>query len=72
MTIVAVVEGLNIHKEKSKILLCNTTCTNQIILDGEALENVKFFIYLGSIIDEHSEPDTNVKVRIGKATAEYL
>ncbi|VDP58562.1 unnamed protein product [Schistosoma curassoni] len=31
---------LSIHKGKSKILRYNTTCTNQITPDGEALEDV--------------------------------
>ncbi|VDP70307.1 unnamed protein product [Schistosoma mattheei] len=44
--------GLNIHKEKSKILLYNTECTNPITIDGEYLEDVNIFTYLGSIIDE--------------------
>ncbi|VDP83232.1 unnamed protein product [Schistosoma mattheei] len=45
--------GLNIHEGKSEILRYNTTCTNGITLDGEALEDAKTFAYLGSIIDEH-------------------
>ncbi|VDP19344.1 unnamed protein product [Schistosoma margrebowiei] len=45
--------GLNIHKGKSKILLYKTACNNRITLDGEDLEDVKTFTYLGSIIDEH-------------------
>ncbi|VDP59353.1 unnamed protein product [Schistosoma curassoni] len=47
--------GLNIHKGKSQILRYNTACTNPITIDGEDLEDVETLIYLGSIIDEHSE-----------------
>ncbi|VDP57936.1 unnamed protein product [Schistosoma curassoni] len=65
--------GLNIHKGKSKILRYNTECTNPIIINGEDLEDVKTFTYLGSIIDEHGGgSDADVKVRIGKARAAYL
>ncbi|VDP55098.1 unnamed protein product [Schistosoma margrebowiei] len=64
--------GLNIHKGKSKILRYNTACTNPITIDGESLEDVKTFTYLGSIIDEHGGSDADVKVRIGKARAAYL
>ncbi|VDP69826.1 unnamed protein product [Schistosoma curassoni] len=64
--------GLNIHKGKSKILQCNTACTNPITIDGEDLEDVKTFAYLGSIIDEHGGSDADVKARIGKARAAYL
>ncbi|VDP31176.1 unnamed protein product [Schistosoma margrebowiei] len=45
--------GLNIQKGNSKILRYNTACTNLITIDGEDLEDVKTFTYLGSIIDEH-------------------
>ncbi|CAI2734940.1 unnamed protein product [Schistosoma spindalis] len=64
--------GLNIHKGKSTILRYNTACDNPITLDGETLEDVKTFTYLGSIIDEHGESDADVKARIGKARAAYL
>ncbi|VDP44139.1 unnamed protein product [Schistosoma margrebowiei] len=65
-------EGLNIHKGKSKIFRYNTACTNPITIDGEYLEDVKTFTYLGSIIDEHGGSDADVKARIGKARAAYL
>ncbi|VDO55444.1 unnamed protein product [Schistosoma margrebowiei] len=64
--------GLNIHKGKSRILRYNTACINPVTIDGEALEDVKTFTYLGSIIDEHGGSDADVKARIGKATAAYL
>ncbi|VDP66681.1 unnamed protein product [Schistosoma mattheei] len=57
---------------KIKILRYNSACTNRIILDGVALEDVKTFTYLGSIIDNHSESDAHVKAWIGKARAAYL
>ncbi|VDO66240.1 unnamed protein product [Schistosoma margrebowiei] len=64
--------GLNIHKGKSEILRCNTACTNPITIDGDDLEVVKTFTYLGSIIDEHDGSDADVRARIGKARAAYL
>ncbi|VDO60882.1 unnamed protein product [Schistosoma margrebowiei] len=58
--------GLNIHKGKSKILRYDTVCTNPVTIDGEDLEDVKTFTYLGSIIDEHGDrSDADVKARIG-------
>ncbi|VDP47430.1 unnamed protein product [Schistosoma margrebowiei] len=59
---------LNMHKRRRKILRYNTACT----IDGEDLENVKTFTYLGSIIDEQGGSDADVKTRIGKAGAAYL
>ncbi|VDP37692.1 unnamed protein product [Schistosoma margrebowiei] len=64
--------GLNIHKGKSKILRYNTSCTNPITNDGEDLEDVKTFTYLGSIIDEHGGSDADMKAQIGKTRAAYL
>ncbi|VDP20717.1 unnamed protein product [Schistosoma margrebowiei] len=59
-------------KGKRKILRNNTACTNPITIDGEDLEDVKTFTYLGSIIDEHGGSDADVKVPIGKVRAAYL
>ncbi|VDO69893.1 unnamed protein product [Schistosoma curassoni] len=61
------VVGLNIHNGESKIVQYNTTCTNQMTLDGEALRDVRSFTFLGSIIDERGGPDADVNARIGKA-----
>ncbi|VDO57159.1 unnamed protein product [Schistosoma margrebowiei] len=66
------VVDVNIHKEKSKILRCNTACTNPVTLEGEHLQDVKTFTYLGSIIDEQGGSDADVKARIGEARAAYL
>ncbi|VDP74873.1 unnamed protein product [Schistosoma curassoni] len=59
--------GLNIHKGKIKVLKHNTENSNPITLDGETLECVESFTYLGSIIDEQGGSDADVKARIGKA-----
>ncbi|VDP83648.1 unnamed protein product [Schistosoma mattheei] len=63
--------GLNIHKGESKILRYNTACTNLIKTDGDDLESVKTYTYLGSIIDEQGGSGADVKARIGKARAAY-
>ncbi|VDP59350.1 unnamed protein product [Schistosoma curassoni] len=44
----------------------------EFTIDGEDLEDVKSFTYLGSIIDENGGSDADVKARIGKARAAYL
>ncbi|VDP81603.1 unnamed protein product, partial [Schistosoma mattheei] len=64
--------GLNIHEGKSKILRYGTACINPITIDGEDLEDVKTFTYLGSVIDEHGESDSDMGARINKARAAYL
>ncbi|VDO87718.1 unnamed protein product [Schistosoma margrebowiei] len=64
--------GLNIHKGKPKVLKFNTRNKNPITLDGETLEDVESFTYLGSIIDELGGSDADVKARIGKARTAFL
>ncbi|VDP43393.1 unnamed protein product [Schistosoma curassoni] len=58
--------GLNIRKRKSKILECNTENTNQVTIDGEAVEAVESFTYLGSHIDEQGGSHSDLKTRIYK------
>ncbi|VDO73093.1 unnamed protein product [Schistosoma margrebowiei] len=62
VTAVSASVGLNIHKGKTKVLKFKAANTNLITLDGETLEDVESFTYLGSIIDEQggsgADPDT--------------
>ncbi|VDO70289.1 unnamed protein product [Schistosoma curassoni] len=58
--------GLSIHKRKTKVLKFKAENSNPITLDGETLEDVESFIYLGSIIDEQGGSDADVNTRIGK------
>ncbi|VDP63802.1 unnamed protein product [Schistosoma mattheei] len=55
--------GFNIHKGKSNILRYDTKLTNPITTDGEDLEDVKTFTYLGSIIDEHGGSDADLSTQ---------
>ncbi|VDP47604.1 unnamed protein product [Schistosoma margrebowiei] len=63
--------GLSIHKGKTKVLKSKAENNNPITLDGETLEDVESFTYLGSIIDEQGGSDADVKVRIGKARTAF-
>ncbi|VDP87509.1 unnamed protein product [Schistosoma mattheei] len=65
-------EGLSIHKRKTKVLKYNTENSNTITVDGETLEHVESFTYLGSMVDELGGSDADVKARIGKARAAFL
>ncbi|VDP88555.1 unnamed protein product [Schistosoma mattheei] len=64
--------GLSIHKGKTKVLKFEAENRNQITLDGETLEYVESFTYLGSIINEQVASDADVKARIGKARVAFL
>ncbi|VDP41943.1 unnamed protein product [Schistosoma curassoni] len=64
--------GLSIHKGKTKVLKFKAENSNPITHDGETLEVVESFTYLGSIIDEQGGSDTDVKARISKARVAFL
>ena len=59
------------NKKKSKILRLHSTCERPIMLDGEALEDVESFRYLGSIVDTRGWAEADVKTRISKARAAF-
>ncbi|VDO96554.1 unnamed protein product [Schistosoma curassoni] len=63
---------LSIHKGKTKVLKFKVVNSNPITLDGETLEDVELFTYLGSIIDQQGGSDADVKARIGKARVTFL
>ncbi|VDO77811.1 unnamed protein product [Schistosoma margrebowiei] len=57
---------LSIHKGENKILKFKTKNSNPIKIDGETLEDVESFAYLGSIIDEQGGSDVDVNARMAK------
>jgi hypothetical protein len=63
--------GLNINKDKSKILKINDSSMNVVTLNGSQLEEVQSFTYLGSIVDQQGGTDADVKPRIGKARVAF-
>ena len=63
--------GLKINKRKTKILRTNATCETPIMLEGETLEEVKDFRYLGSIVDTHGGTEADVKKRISKSRVAF-
>ncbi|RTG90929.1 uncharacterized protein DC041_0008032, partial [Schistosoma bovis] len=64
--------GLIIHKEKIKVLIFKTKNSSPISIDGETLEDIESFTYLGSIIDEQGGSDADIRVRIGKSRTAFL
>ncbi|KAL6466641.1 hypothetical protein MHYP_G00244450 [Metynnis hypsauchen] len=63
--------GLNINRGKSKVLKTNASNETPITVQGEALEEVRSFTYLGSILDNCGGTDADVKTHIGKARAAF-
>ena len=64
--------GLNIHKCKTKILKVNAVSMEPVKLEGNEIDEVETFTYLGSIIDKHGGTDADVKARIGKARGAFI
>jgi hypothetical protein len=63
--------GLNINRGKSKVFKTNASNETPITVQGEALEEVDSFTYLGSILDKQGGTDADVRTRIGKARAAF-
>ena len=63
--------GLKINKRKTKILRTNATRQTPIMLEGETLEKVKDFRYLGSTVDTHGRTEADVKKRTSKARVAF-
>jgi hypothetical protein len=63
--------GLTINKGKSKVFRTNASNNTPITVQGEALEEVDSFTYLGSILDNQGGTDADVRTRIGKARAAF-
>lgn len=66
--------GLNINREKSKVLKINTASKTPInpLLGEEVLEEVDCFSYLGSIIGRHGGTDADMRIHISKARTALL
>uniref|UniRef100_A0AAV2JEM2 Ig-like domain-containing protein n=1 Tax=Knipowitschia caucasica TaxID=637954 RepID=A0AAV2JEM2_KNICA len=63
--------GLHINRGKSKVFKINASNNTPITVQGEALEEVDSFTYLGSILDKYGGTDEDVRTRIGKAQTAF-
>ena len=63
--------GLRINRRKSKVMRMNNRNTNSISSDGEDLEEVETFCYLGSVVNINGEVKEEVNIRIGKAATAF-
>ena len=54
------------------MLKINTNSKEPVRLNGEALEEVDSFTYLGSIVNTQGGTEADVKSRIGKACAAFI
>lgn len=60
--------ALKLNKQKTKILTINVGNDEPVTLEGEKLEKVESFAYLGSVVDKQWRTNdvVDVKTRIGK------
>jgi hypothetical protein len=58
---------VNVKKTKTMLVSKGTGGTVNIVIDGQVVEQVKKFKYLGAMISEDGRCETEVKVRIGMA-----
>ena len=63
--------GLNISITKAKTLFINTSTTEPILADGEPLEKVDEFTYLGSIVSTNEATHKDINSRLGKAQCAF-
>ena len=64
--------GLRINKVKTKVLRINTTSEVPVVVDGQPLESVKEFSYIGSVVYTLWGTDKDALTKIGKARAVFL
>ena len=63
--------GLRISKSKTKVIWVKTRNLDIIKLDGEAIDEVEDFTYLGSNISKDGGSDRDILARIGKARTAF-
>ncbi|XP_077290409.1 uncharacterized protein LOC143914177 [Arctopsyche grandis] len=58
--------GLRINLKKTKFMIVDRmqTDTGNLTLDGEVIERVKRFKYLGTSLNEEMDPDEDLRIRI--------
>ena len=63
--------GLKINPEKTKLLRLNTSNTEKVQVDGQDIEEVESFVYLGANVSNEGGTEGDMKARLGKARVAY-
>lgn len=63
--------GLKINSKKTQIMTVNMLNTPDIKVNGEQLELVQSFTYLGSVVTSEGGAEQDIKTRIGKARSAF-
>ena len=62
---------LKINAEKTKLLRLNTSNTEKVQVDGQDIEEVESFVYLGANLSNEGGTEGDIKARLGKARVAY-
>ena len=62
---------LIISRKKSKIMCVNSDASRSINIEGEPLEHIEEFTYLGSVISKDNSAQKNIKARLNKARCAF-
>ena len=63
--------GLRINTAKTMIMSWNNPTGRKVQVDGEELEEVLKFVYLGGTVTQEGGSDQDIKSRLGKARATF-
>ena len=63
--------GLKISTKKTKVMRINVNNNNAVLIDGQEVEDVDSFDYLGARITKHGGAEDDIKNRLGKATGAF-
>ena len=63
--------GLKISTKKTKVMRINVDNNNPVVIDGQEVEDVETFDYLGARITKHGGAENDIKNRLGKATGAF-
>ena len=63
--------GLHVNAEKTKMVIVGTLPCGNITVSGNTVETVNEFCYLGSIIQDDSSCDKDIRARLGKANGVF-
>ena len=64
--------GLQVNAGKTKMMIMGTLPYGEVTVAGNTIENVDEFCYLGSIIQDDSSCDKDIRARLGKANGETV
>ncbi|XP_061184380.1 uncharacterized protein LOC133192381 [Saccostrea echinata] len=63
--------GLRINIEKTKVMRLNSDIIEPVKIDGQDLEDVETFTYLGGVITTKGGSDEDINNRLGKAKSQF-